>query len=97
MEEKEERYLYKDAADISCRVLIHLMHMESGIRNLVCGNLLLTSLQPIWHPCPPLPFLLFLVMTHHGIVTLFIGILINTFNHLAAIIVEILFTIFACS
>ena len=59
---------------------------------LVCGNLLLTSLRPIWHPC-----LLFLVMTHHCIVTLVIGVLINTFNHLAAIIVEILFTDFARS
>ena len=81
--EKEERYLCKDAADISCRVLMYIVYGAHGIRAfvyLVRGNLLLTSLQPIWHPCPP--FLLFLVMTHHGIVTLFIGILINTSNHL---------------
>ena len=61
--EKEERYLCKDAAGISCRVLMYIVYGAHGIRAFVYvvrGNLLLTSLQPIWHPClppslPPLP------------------------------------------
>ena len=61
--EKGERYLYKDAADISCRVLIHCnwVHMAIGRLNISCvrksvvdiSSANLASLPP--PPLPPLP------------------------------------------
>ena len=80
--EKGERYLYKGAADISCRVWMYLVPMESG----VCISCVRKSVVDISSAnlasLPPLPFLLFLVMTHHCIVTVGIGFGNSSSTHL---------------